>query len=174
MTRLRDGTLFFDAKMGLDADGSPYSERRSKTDQPHTSLRYPLSGASINSDRVPFVVIPKGDFAEELGVTLGDVAAVVHDGVLSYAVVADEGPTCKLGEGSIQLHQQLGHKVCRARDPNGNCTTLVDTSIDKNVLYFVFPGTAGELMKGVTPSTINDRIQAIGNRRWAQLTSTTK
>lgn len=93
---LHGKAVFYDAKMGLDADGSPYSQRTpGQTDQPQTSLRYPLPGwPSINADRVPFIVIPLGGFDEALGVKVGDVAAVVHGGTRRYAVVADHGPRC--------------------------------------------------------------------------------
>ncbi len=125
--KLGGGTIFFDAKMGLDADGSPYSQRTpGKTDQPQTSLRYPLAGKpSINSDRVPFIVIPLGGFDKDLGVKVGDVAAVIYGNKRIFAVVADQGPTCKLGEGSIQLHELLGHFVCKDRSKNGDCKNCV-------------------------------------------------
>jgi hypothetical protein len=115
LLKLKGGTVFYDGKMGLDADGSPYSQRTpGKTDQPQTSLRYPLPGMpSINSDRVPFIVIPLGGFDKALGVQVGDVGVVVYGAMRVYAVVADQGPTCKVGEGSIQLHEMLGHSVCK-------------------------------------------------------------
>ena len=163
--------VFYDAKMGLDADGSPYAQRTpGQTDQPQTSLRYPLPGRpSINADRVPFIVIPLGGFDQALGVKVGDVAAVVHGGKRSYAVVADRGPTCKIGEGSIQLHEALGHTVCRTRDANGDCTKLRNAGLEGEVLYFIFPGTHAELLDGLAPDNINTRIETIGARAWQAL-----
>ena len=162
------GAVFYDAKMGLDADGSPYSmSTPGETDQPQTSLRFPLPGnPSVNSDRVPFVVIPQGDFASVTGVRVGDVAAVVYGNKKIYAVIADVGPKCKIGEGSIQLHELAGHNVCKARNEPGDCTKLRDVGIEKDVLYFLFPGTAEKLGKDLSPENINSRINDIGAHAW--------
>jgi hypothetical protein len=170
---LKGGTVFYDGKMGLDADGSPYSQKTpGTTDQPQTSLRYQLAGKpSVNADRVPFVVIPLGGFDKSLGVQVGDVAAVVYGAKRVFAVVADQGPMCKLGEGSIQLHELLGHAVCRKRATNGDCTKLRDVGIEQGVLYFIFPGTNKDLLPGLTPENINARIEAIGTTAWKRLIS---
>lgn len=171
LLKLKGGTVFYDGKMGLDADGSPYSQKTpGKTDQPQTSLRYPLQGKpSINADRVPFIVIPLGGFDKALGVQVGDVGAVVYGAKRIYAVVADQGPACKIGEGSIQLHEALGHSVCKERAPNGDCLKLRNAGIDRDVLYFIFPGTREELYPGLTPENINARLEAIGSKAWQQL-----
>lgn len=171
LLKLNSGAIFYDAKMGLDADGSPYSKKTpGQTDQPVTSLRYPLPGKpSINADRVPFIVIPQGGFDQALGVKVGDVAAVVRGGTRAFAVVADQGPMCKIGEGSIQLHESLGHAVCQQRDAGGDCIKLRNAGIDKDVLYFLFPGTNQVLLPGLTPENINSRIQMIGSQEWQRL-----
>jgi hypothetical protein len=111
--KLKDGTVVFDGKMALDADGSPYAmNKQSVINQSFTSLKYPTADhGSINADRVPFVVIPLGRFAQTLGVTIGDVGAIVHGGKRIYVVVADYGPTCKIGEASIKAHELLDHNV---------------------------------------------------------------
>jgi hypothetical protein len=171
LLRLKSGAIFFDAKLGVDADGSPYAQKTpGQTDQAQTSLRYPLHGnPSINADRVPYIVIPKG-FEVATGVRLGDVAAVVYRSKRVFAVVGDQGPICKIGEGSIQLHHALGHSVCKERAPNGDCTKLRDAGIDKDVLYFVFPGTNKKLVPGLTPENILSRIDTIGSDAWNELT----
>jgi hypothetical protein len=171
LLKLKGGTLFYDGKMGLDADGSPYSQKTpGQTDQPQTSLRYPLAGKpSINSDRVPFIVIPLGGFDKMLGVEIGDVAAVVYGTKRIYAVVADRGPKCKIGEGSIQLHESLGHMVCKKRASNKDCIKLKNAGIEKNVLYFIFPGTHKDFLPGLTPENINARLDATGSKEWQKL-----
>jgi hypothetical protein len=171
LLKLRGGTIFYDGKMGLDADGSPFSQKTpGQTDQPETSLRYPLpKQPSINADRVPFIVIPLGGFGSAMGVRVGDVAAVVHGGKRVFAVVADQGPVCKLGEGSIQLHESLNHPVCKARAPNGDCTKLRNAGIERDVLYFIFPGTRDKLMPGLNQGNINTRIEAIGSDAWQRM-----
>ena len=171
LLKLKNGVIFYDAKMGLDADGSPFSKKTpGQTDQPQTSLRYPLPGKpSVNADRVPFVVIPQGGFDQALGVKVGDVAAVVRGGNRVYAVVADKGPVCKIGEGSIQLHESLGHTVCKQRDAVGDCVKLTNAGIDRDVLYFIFPSTSQALLPGLTPENISSRIQTIGSQEWQRL-----
>ena len=126
LLRLANGTIFFDGKMGLDADGSPIAKRNATgTNQPETSFRFQVPGRpSVDADKIPFTVLPGGGFAQELGLEQGDLAAVVFNGKVVFAMVADAGPTCKIGEGSIQLHEELGHKICRARNARGECTNL--------------------------------------------------
>lgn len=173
LLKLKSGAIFYDAKMGIDADGSPYSKKTpGQTDQPETSLRYSLAGKpSINADKVAFVVIPQGGFDQALGVKVGDVAAVVRGTNRTYAVVADRGPICKIGEGSIQLHESLAHTVCKKRNASGDCIKLGNSGIEKEVLYFIFPGTNQELLPGMTPENINSRIQTIGAQQWEKLTA---
>jgi Fungal chitosanase of glycosyl hydrolase group 75 len=148
-----------------------------ETDQPATSLRYGLPGCpSVNADKVPYVVIPGGAFAGSLGVELGDVAAVIYKDRVVYAIVADVGPNCKIGEGSIQLHEKLlgaGHG-CTKRDELGVCIKPAASGIEKNALYFIFPGSKAKICdgpetktcnlpkakicNGLTPDNINDRL----------------
>jgi hypothetical protein len=173
LLRLSGNVIFFDAKMGLDADGSPLSKTRSGTDQPETSLRYPLPGKpSVDSDKVPYIVVPGGGFAKALGIELGDIAAVVFKDRVVYSLVADEGPTCKLGEGSIELHEQLGHKVCVARSAAKECTKLRDVGLDRDVLYFIFAGSKSRIFSGLTPANVNERLSVEGPRLMDALKNT--
>jgi hypothetical protein len=166
LLRLPGSAVFFNAKMGVDADGSPLSKKApGATDQPETTFRYPSPlKTSIDSDKVPFIVIPGGGFGGALGIQFGDIAAVVHKDRLVFAIVADQGPVCKLGEGSIELHEQLGHKVCTQRNTEGECTRLRDSGIESDVLYFIFPGSKAAIIAGLNPSNINERLKAEGAR----------
>ncbi|HWE84976.1 MAG TPA: glycoside hydrolase family 75 protein [Terracidiphilus sp.] len=161
LLKLAGGVLFFDAKLDIDNDGSPYSKLRRHTDQPETSLRYEdLPGRpSLNADAVPYIVLPLGGFISELGLHIGDLAAVLYKDRLVYAIVGDEGPKCKIGEGSIQLHQLLGNPVCRKRNAAGDCMNVDENrGIDNDVLFFVFPDSAKLILPGLTPENINARI----------------
>jgi|CZKX01.1.fsa_nt_gi hypothetical protein len=164
LLELPGNVLFYDAKMGIDADGSPLSKNNpGSTDQADTSLRYPLPGKpSMDADKVPYVVVPGGGFGKQMGVQTGDVAAVVYQDKIVYALVADVGPPCKIGEGSIQLHEQLGHPVCRTRNANGECTELDNSGIEKNVLYFIFHGSKPRIISGLTPANVNARLMIEG------------
>ena len=187
--KLGGEAVFYDAKMGIDADGSELSKTHpGETDQPATSLRYALPGCpSVNADKVPYVVIPGGAFAGSLGVELGDVAAVVYKDRVVYAIVADIGPNCKIGEGSIQLHEKLlgaGHG-CAKRDEHGVCIKPAAGGIGKNVLYFIFPGSKAKICNGPetkacklpkakicngpTPEDINDRLMTEGQALMSSL-----
>lgn len=163
LLRLPDGTIFFDGKMGLDADGSPISKLNATgTDQPETSFRFAVPGRpSVDADKIPFIVLPGSGFAAELGLQQGDLAAVVFNGKVVFSLVADSGPKCKIGEGSIQLHEELGHRVCLARNSRQECTRLRNTGIAKEVLYFVFPRSK---VAGLTPANAKQLIAEEGER----------
>jgi hypothetical protein len=170
MLRFSNRTIFFDTKMSLDADGSEYSRRHTGNgvDQPQTSLK--IKGVSIDSAAVPFIVIPldttpAASFRRETGVGLGDLAVVISNGKLSYAIVADEGPSCRIGEGSIRLHENLGHRVCR----DAKCLDLRDMSIESDVLYFVFPGTDIRTVPGLTMQTLGQTINSEGKKLFDRL-----
>jgi hypothetical protein len=171
LLRLDGDVLFFEAKMGVDADGSPLAKKNAgPTDLPDTSLRYPLpQKPSIDADKVPFIVIPLGGFGASLGVELGDVATVVHDGHAVSAIVADEGPTCKIGEGSIQLHELIDHPVCTARNDQHECEKIHDSSIETGVMYFIFPGSKRLLYPGLTPDNVNERVNDVAARLFDEL-----
>jgi hypothetical protein len=183
--RFPDGTVFFDAKMAIDADGSVLSKRAERPNQPETSFRYPKPaeagpvasvsdpyatgpGPSLDSERVPYVVMPLGDVRRESGVQLGDLAAVVKDGKVVFAIVGDLGPRTHIGEGSMKLHNELGHTMCTAYDAEGNCSTFTDNSIDPPVLYFFVPDTKKLIVDGLTPENIDERIAAVGQKVWKQ------
>lgn len=168
--KMNGNVLFYDAKMGVDADGSPLSRKREGPNQPETSFRYPTPDrASVDADKVPYIVIPGGGFAKELGVELGDIAAVVYRDKLAYALVADIGPTCKIGEGSIALHEKLGHMVCAARNQNNECTKTHESSIEAGVLYFIFAGSGAKISSGLQSGNVNERLAAEGTRLMSAL-----
>ena len=111
-------------------------------------------------------------FGPELHVQTGDVAAVVYGSKMVYALVADEGPKCKIGEGSIALHEALGHTVCKQRNSKGECTKIRDTGIPSNVLYFIFSNSKGRIFPGLSPENVNDRIKTEGQKLFSELTTT--
>lgn len=161
-----DGTVFYDAKMAIDADGSTLSKRAERPNQPETALRYPVSDVSLDSERVPYIVLPIGDLLRTEGLSKGDLAAVIKDGRLQFAIVGDVGPPPKIGEGSMRLHAALGHNTCTAYDAGRNCSEFTDVSIDPPVLYFVFPNTRRLLYDGLSPENINERIATLGREVW--------
>jgi hypothetical protein len=133
---LPDGQLFFDSEMQLDTDGAP-EVSGDATHQTETSLRY-SDGTSINANRVPFVVLPLPiSWSKQFGIGLGDFAAVIFGGRISFAVFADFGPKSKIGEGSLELFRRLGQERIRS---NGS---VHDVGMGPGVITIVFPNTAG-------------------------------
>jgi Fungal chitosanase of glycosyl hydrolase group 75 len=154
-----DGTVFWSSKMGVDADGpaAPDDPRRRNgkqmdpgAGQNGTSFHLPQGRGDLPSEVVPYLVLPmnaqkNGPFHPNLH--LGDVAVVIYKGVKTAAICGDIGPLNKIGEGSIALHEQLGPAApdpCKNhRDPTtGFCQRIFDSSIEEDVLFFVFPGSA--------------------------------
>src|SRR5262249_49279003 len=110
-------------------DGAGKAYKSDPDGQSATSLRYP-DRKSLDPTVVPYFVLPGGFEAKHPGVHLGDVAAVVHEGKVAYAIWGDVGPKEMLGEGSIALAKALGIDADPARG-----------GTDAGVFYVVFPGS---------------------------------
>lgn len=168
--KLKDDVIFYDAKMAIDADGSALSKARGGTDLPETAWHYPTPpGDSVDAEHVPYIVLSKEFVSAKYaglrqGVTIhtGDIAVVVYNGKTQYALVADTGPACKIGEGSMRLHDELGNRACAEFGPNGVCKTASNNGIPKDVMFFVFPHSAALISKGLTPANIGQRLNDEG------------
>lgn len=154
------GTVFFDSKLSVLPDG-PSDSR----------LRFPAGGApALDGARLPLIAIPEGSFGADLGVRMGDVAAVVYRGRKVYAVVADRGPACQIGEGSRALLEALQRRDCPPGTEARTCTPARLAPLSGEVRTFIFPGTGPYLMTGVTPESLEARLQQIGDQAWQRLT----
>lgn len=162
-----EGPVFFDAKLAIDADGSVLSKKHEHPNQPETAFRYPGSLLSLDSEHVPYIVMPMGDFRRVSGIGLGDLAVVIKDSQVHFAIVGDIGPRTHIGEGSMNLHDRFGHLNCRSRDAAGNCSDFVDVSLDAPVLFFLFPDSRKLIADGLTPENINERIATVGEQLWS-------
>lgn len=171
-----DETIFFDAKLAIDADGSSFSKIHSFPNQPETSLRY-SDGTSLDAEQISYVVIPLGPFGPKLGAHLGDVAAIVKDGHVAYAIVGDEGPAKRIGEGSIRLHEGLGRDVCIERDSQHHCSKIRAISTAPPVLFFIFHDSheefidksTGRLKTDVSPQNLSQRVVEAASRKFQSL-----
>lgn len=105
ITELDDGSVVFTSKADIDDDGSDNSAN-DPCWQPNTSLRF--KGRSIDADRVPYVVVPPAIIRGVKGIVLGCKARVSYKGMIVDAVVADVGPSLKLGEISMECARRLG------------------------------------------------------------------
>ena len=102
--------------------------------------------AQLDSNRIPFIVIPRHwQQSATPGLKLGDFAVVLRKstGQMSSAIVGDLGPKRKLGEGSVALHQALGNDPFRMRFGKRRAWQGIG---GRDVMYAVFPnsGKSGE------------------------------
>jgi Fungal chitosanase of glycosyl hydrolase group 75 len=151
LLRLSDGQIFWSSKMAIDADGPSAGNGRLSgslldvTGQNDTSFHFPGSNAGLPSEIIPYIVLPGGTFRKNTGLSIGDVAVVIFKGKIAAAICGDIGPTKKIGEGSIRLHEALHPPApdpCSLRQPDGSCKRVLNASIEEDVLFFVFPDSA--------------------------------
>ena len=151
---LPGGQLYFDTALELDTDGWPGgADNGDGTHLEHTSLRY-QDGGSVDANAVPYFVLPlPASWAHQFGISLGDCAAVLFRGNLTFATFADQGHADKLGEGSLALLRALGEERLR---PDGS---IIDAGTAKGVVTIVFPGS-GLKGKLANESALLTRIAA--------------
>jgi hypothetical protein len=139
--RLPSGALFWQSKMAIDADGSPTASvlASSSGSNPHTSLEFANPRKAINPEVVPYFVLPQGEFDDAFHIALGTLGVVIYKGNITGAIYADAGPAQKIGEASIRVHELI---VSPKSPWKGNPADKIirDVSIDKGVVYIVFPG----------------------------------
>jgi hypothetical protein len=129
--------IFWSADMDIDCDGVPTDACNENTDdafQPDTAL-HTSKDQPFQADKTRYFVIPQNEaeafhFADA-GIKLGDVAAIIRDGKVVFAVFADTGPTEIIGEAS--------HATAEALDVDPNPNT---GGVDSGVTYVVFPNSA--------------------------------
>jgi len=132
---LPGGAIYIDSKMDTDCDGAPSCPSIDPSGQTQTSWTW--KGSPINALKTNYFVLPS-NLKGRLGSTklgLGDIAAVLYNGNLEFAVYADNGPNDKIGEGSVQLVQNLGFNPYK----NGK----ICCGIQSGVVVIVLPGTRG-------------------------------
>jgi Fungal chitosanase of glycosyl hydrolase group 75 len=171
-----DGAVFWSSKMAIDADGPsagpgrpPGSQLDPGPGQDKTSYK-PYDQLGLPSETVPYIVLPQlaphSSSTFDPAVALGDVAIVIFKDKITAAVCGDIGPFNKIGEASIAVHQSLMPACpdpCSQRDGQGHCVRTRNASVEKDVLFFVFPNSAfgpNEL----TAADINTKVKqrAIG------------
>ena len=134
--------------MALDTDGAPRQIRAcDPSSSPNTSLRDP-SGKAIDANAISYFVLPGCEDAtdrkrceqnppyKQLGVWLGNVAAVLVRDKVAFAIAADFGPEKQFGEGSIELHRQLGHETVGKHPTNLACAK--DESLEAMTTFVIF------------------------------------
>lgn len=178
LLKFPNGAVFFESKMGLDIDGSHKAcGDPGSADQCPTWFRWPgLTGNArfVDSDKFPYVVIPIAgpnatlgkEFRNKTGVDSGDLGVVVFRDKVVPVFVADGGPHNKLGEGSAALFRELGEDRCREMGAGGHCKRYLDASIERGVLFFLFPGSK---IRGLTPENALESVRREALRRFSEL-----
>jgi len=152
------GVVFFEAKMAIDADGSPTQSVLDSSGgaNKHTSYEFPGS-IGINAEVVPYYVVPTFDdpararpnvpfegsgdrFVVDFGMKHGNLGVVIFEDRITGAIFADEGPAMKLGEASIRVHEIIRKPPAPWKGDPAN-KVLKDASEEKGVLYFIFTDT---------------------------------
>jgi len=134
--KLPGGAFYYESKLDTDCDGAPSCPSIDPYGQTQTSWSF--RGSPVDALRANYFVLP-GNIKSRLGSTrlgLGDIAAVVYNGRIEFAVYADNGPTSKIGEGSVKLVQNLGF------NPYGR-NGKICCGITSGVATIVFPGSRG-------------------------------
>jgi Fungal chitosanase of glycosyl hydrolase group 75 len=175
------GAVFWSSKMAIDADGPAAGPGRLKgteldpeSGQNDTTLHF-ADGTGLPSEAVPYIVLPQlaphSAKAFDPAVAIGDVAIVIFKDKVAAAICADLGPSDKIGEASIRVHEALQQPgcpdPCSERDANGFCRRARNSSVEQDVLYFVFPNSAfnkSELALETINTKIKERAFALYNK----------
>ena len=170
--KLPGGALYVDADMDIDADGSPRARILDPCCGQLTtsfSFRGPRGREIfVNAEVVPYVVLPGNNrrprdrFFRQMGLAVGDVAAVIHRDKIEFALFADVGPVDKIGEGSIALAQSLGHDPFVTRRGR----RIIGRSIERDVIYIFFPGSR---IAGLTPENVVSEVRTKGRQLFESL-----
>jgi Fungal chitosanase of glycosyl hydrolase group 75 len=131
MCLLPGGALYFDSKLSLDLDGSPFWNQDIPDSQPQTSVKWE-DGVDVDSNVYSYFVLP-GNFWNVNGFREGDIGVVIFGMRVVFACFVDSGPQKSLGEGSINLHRELGFETLR----NGKVNRK--WGINNGVVTIVFP-----------------------------------
>jgi hypothetical protein len=169
-----DAAVFWSSKMAIDTDGPAAGSGRLKGkdldpnpgDASNTTTFTFFNGKSLPSEITPYIVLPQS--GQQSGkpfnplIKIGDLAVVIFKDKSAAAICGDLGPHHKIGEASIRVHetlQQLGlPDPCSKRNNEGFCLKARNSSVEENVLFFVFPRSAFK-PEELTLANINTMIK---------------
>lgn len=177
LLRFPDQTIMFESKMGLDIDGSfKACHDPGAADQCPTTFLWsnlPAPQRFVDPDKFPYIVIPIAgighadtEFRDKTGVKIGDIGVVVFRDKVVPVLVADGGPHNKLGEGSSALFKAVGQDRCAEMGADGHCRRYRDFSIERGVLFFIFPNSK---IDGLNPENGLEKIRTEAMARWDRL-----
>jgi hypothetical protein len=176
------GAVFWSSKMAIDADGPSAGPGRPDgkgldpgSGQIDTTLQFAGGKGGLPSELIPYIVLPqlkpRSKQTFDPAVAIGDMAIVVFKDRTSAAVCGDLGPFNKIGEASIRVHEDLQQQgcpdPCSKRDAKGFCRLVLNSSVEQDVLFFVFPDSAfdeSELNLGTINTKIKERAFGLYNK----------
>jgi len=143
----------------LQGPSDPYPGYYISTTSLQSSYRSPVL-QNVNSEEVAYIALPPS--LKAMGVKLGDISYVydAKKGIGVFAIFADVGPRNKIGEGSMNLLNRLGHPV--KINKKGRAIGGVD---GKDLEYFIFPNS------GDKKPHSNGEIEKIGKQFFEKLLS---
>lgn len=173
------GAVFWSSKMAIDADGPAAGPGHRKgteldPDNGRNGTTFTFSkDDGLPAEAVPYIVLPQRAVGSKQpfdpAVAIGDVAIVVFKDKITPAICGDLGPPTKIGEASIHVHEALQPACpdpCSRRDANGFCLRARNSSVEEDVLYFVFPNSTfdkGELTLDNINTKVSERAFALYN-----------
>ncbi len=105
------GAIFYKGDMDIDCDGGSSALCKSDPYYQSTTAMKDSTGRYVDASKVPFVVFPldgSGLSMSGNGLKNASVAAVIYNGKLIYAPIADRGPKGVNGEASAALAEKFG------------------------------------------------------------------
>jgi hypothetical protein len=177
----RPDAVFWSSKMAIDADGPSAGRGRlnGKALDPSSGLNdttlHFANGTGLPSEIVPYIVLPQlqphSSRTFDPSVAIGDMAVVIFKDKAVAAICGDLGPFDKIGEASIRVHEALQQQgcpdPCSKRDANGFCQRARNSSVEQDVLFFVFLDSAfatSELNVETINTKVKERAFALYNR----------
>ena len=114
---------------------------------PDAKLKIYFEKLFVQSDTVPYVVLPSSDNGEFSGATkvkTGDLGVVIFDNQVVPVLVADRGPYFRIGEASLRVFESLNSSRCRqwTSEDKTYCSRTRNSSISDGVTTILFPGSA--------------------------------
>lgn len=125
------------SKLDLDTDGKD-SKRIFRWDGDHqdeTTLDPKADGVWLESDLIPYFVLPGGFAQRHGGIKIGMLGTLFYNDHHIHCVYADVGPAKKFGEGSIAAHRGLGIELV---SQDG---VIINSGIDGNVELLMYLGS---------------------------------
>lgn len=163
--KLPGGQIYYESQLAVDTDGSRFAKQDHKG-QGRTAWqpgRQPVDADSVSYFSVNIPVFHDSRF----GLRKGDVAAVIYQNKLVFAVLADVGGR-RLGEGSLALHRELGHE--RVRNRGSRQERFIDSGIPSGVITIAFPHSGNP---GSAALTAQGALRARGQALWWDLLAST-